>query len=303
MKKILVTGSQGFIGRHLLPLLIEKGYEVHAVSLLNDQSPKNEIVWHQADLLNTSDIEALMQKVKPTHLLHLAWYTEHKKYWTAQENYDWVQASLFLARTFQKYGGIRVVAAGTCAEYDWTKECCDETATPLAPATVYGRCKNEFRRKLEEFSLETHLSWAWGRIFFVYGPGEHPARLVPSVICSLLQGKEVACSSGSQKRDFLYVEDVAGAFVSILESTIEGAVNIGSGEAVSIKDIIGLIAGKVGRPALVKFGLLKVSPDEPSVLIASVKRLKDQVNWSPKFSMNEALDKTIAWWKLTVPKG
>jgi nucleoside-diphosphate-sugar epimerase len=297
MKRVLVTGAEGFIGIHLLPLLIEKGYEVHAVSFPHARPQEDEVYWHQADLLNDRDTEKLLADLKPTHILHLAWYTQHKKYWTAQENYDWVKASEFLARAFQRYGGRRIVAAGTCAEYDWSKGRCYETLTPLTPATVYGRCKNEFRQKLEAFSKETRLSWAWGRIFFVYGPAEHPGRLVPSIICSLLQGKEIACTQGNQQRDFLYVEDVASAFASILESDIEGAVNIGSGEALPVKDIIGQIAAKIGKPSLIRFGALQPPLDEPAVLVASAARLKEELHWSARFSLDEALDKTIEWWK------
>ena len=227
-QKILITGATGFIGRHCLPLFVEKGYEVHAVSFSENDFSYSDVRWHQVDLLNSQETASLVSSVIATHLLHLAWYTEHKKYWTALENHDWVRASFDLVKAFRSYGGQRAVIAGTCAEYDWGQGRCSEDTTPLLPATLYGACRNELRQKIETFSKESGLSSAWVRIFFVYGPAEHPNRLVSSVIASLLEGKLIPCSEGNQKRDFLYVEDVASAFVALLESDFCGAINIGS---------------------------------------------------------------------------
>jgi len=303
MKKILITGGTGFIGRHCLPLFVEKGYEVHVVSFSKNDFSFPGVHWYQVNLLNSEEAESLVSAVGATHLLHLAWYTEHKKYWTALENHDWVRASFDLVKAFRTSGGKRAVIAGTCAEYDWSQGRCNEDITALSPATLYGACRNELRQKIEAFSKETGLSSAWARIFFVYGPAEHPNRLVSSVIASLLKGNPIPCSDGNQKRDFLYVEDVASAFVALMESDFCGAINIGSGVSVSIKDLINTIADKIGRPDLVQLGKLPVNTAEPELLIADVKKIKEKTGWSAGYSLNQGLDKTIQWWRDCLKKG
>jgi len=303
MKKVLVTGANGFIGRHCLPLLTQNGYEVHAIYLDKAKLDFPDVHWHQADILHARETEKLVSFVKATHLLHLAWYTEHKKYWTASENHAWVGASFALVKAFNENGGKRAVIAGTCAEYDWEFQSrLSEDSTPLAPATIYGACRDELRKKIEEFSKESGLSSAWARIFFVYGPGEHPARLVSSVIASLLQGKQVPCSKGEQERDFLFVEDVASAFVSILESDFKGAINIGSGSSVQVKEVINIISNKIGRPDLIQFGRLATPANEPKLLVADASKIRNRLGWKPRYGLNQGMDKTIAWWKEQLKK-
>ena len=119
-----------------------------------------------ADLLAPGLAEALVREVRPTHLLHLAWYAEHHAYWTAPQNLDWVGASLRLVRAFAEQGGTRAVLAGTCAEYDWTQGVCVEGATPIRPRGLYGVAKDAVRRVVEAFAAGAGLSAAWGRIFF-----------------------------------------------------------------------------------------------------------------------------------------
>jgi len=186
--KVLVTGGRGFIGQHCLAQLVAKGYEVHAVSS-RPQFSTPGVQWHQADLLDLTQIGPLVRNLKPSHLIHLAWHTEHGKYWAARENLNWVQASLALMYEFTKSGGQRFVAAGTSAEYDWSYALCSEAKTPCRPATLYGTAKFSTGLLLESWSSQSGLSGAWGRIFFLYGPGEYPSRLVPSVINSLLRGE------------------------------------------------------------------------------------------------------------------
>ena len=205
MKRILVTGARGFIGRHCLPLLVARGYEVHAVSSQRITANASDVYWYQADLLDPSQVLALVTKVRAGHLLHLAWYTVPGKYWTSPKNLRWVQASVSLLQEFVAHGGQRVVMAGSCAEYDWRYGYCSEAVTPLAPRTLYGTCKHSLQLVLSAFAKQTGLSAAWGRIFFLFGPYEHPDRLVAFVIRSLLKGEAARCSHGNQIRDFLYV--------------------------------------------------------------------------------------------------
>lgn len=303
MKKILLTGATGFIGRHCLPLLMTQGYEVHAVYTKVAGENHPGLVWHKTDLLDPRQVYMLMEEVHPAYLFHLAWYAVPGKFWTSPENVRWVQASKLLLQSFVKHGGHRVVMAGTCAEYDWKEGRCSESTTPLTPATLYGSCKNDLREMLDAFSKETGLSNAWGRIFFVYGPGEHRDRLVSSVICSLLRGESIPCSSGQQKRDFLFVEDVASAFVALLGSDVEGAVNIGSGVTVSVREIIEVISKRIGRSSLIRYGELPVSPDDPQLLVADVRRLSEEVCWTGRNTLSQGLDKTIKWWKDNLKEG
>ena len=299
MKKVLLTGATGFVGRNCPAPLASRGYEVHAVSS-SEIAPQSApgVVWHHADLLDREQLVGLVERVRPTHLLHMAWYAAPGKYWTSPENFRWVQASLDLFRAFASVGGVRVVAAGTCAEYEWGgDEICSEHATPLRPATLYGACKHALRVMLEAFAAQENLSAAWGRIFFLYGPHEHPGRLVASVVRSLLRGEPARCSHGRQVRDFLHVADVADAFVALLDSDVRGAVNIASGRPVALKEVVGEIGEKLGRRELIELGAVAAPANEPSVLVGDAKRLSEEVGWTPRRDLHRGLDETIVWWR------
>ncbi|MBD0370382.1 MAG: NAD(P)-dependent oxidoreductase [Pyrinomonadaceae bacterium] len=298
MKRVLVTGGAGFISRHCLPALVSRGYEVHAV--FNSRAPDSfpeEVNWHQSDLLKASEVNALLKKVQPTDLLHLAWFAAPGQYWTATENLAWVQASLELLQQFASEGGERVVMAGTCAEYDWSYGHCTENVTPLLPQTLYGVCKGALQAMLAASAERLGVSAAWGRIFFLYGPHEHPARLVPHVIRGLLRRERVACTEGKQMRDYLYVKDVAAAFVALLSSRVTGAVNIASGQAVEVREIIYRIADELGGRELIELGALPTPPNDPPVLVGDAARLKAEVGWTPAFNLERGLRETISWWR------
>ena len=299
MKRVLVTGANGFIGKHAAAFLEAAGYEVHAVSTAASLSQPETATfkWHQADLLDPAKVSALLWAVKPSHLLHLAWYAIPGKFWSAPENLQWVNASISLMRAFHQEGGQRVVMAGTCAEYDWSYAQCSEASTPCQPATLYGTAKHATRLLLEGWSRQTGMSSAWGRIFFLYGPGEYPARLVPLVIGSILDGKPARCTHGEQIRDFMYVEDVAAAFVALLDSEVEGNVNIASGHPAPLKEIVCAIADQLGRRDLVELGAIPANSGDPAVLIADVSRLRDEVGFVPKYSLQKGIERTIESFK------
>lgn len=306
IRRVLVSGAGGFIGRWSVPALHALGYEVHAVRSRAGLAPCAQFAdahLHVADLLDESCSADLLKTVDPTHLLHFAWIASPGVYWTSEDNYRWLAASRQLLRAFHARGGERAVLAGSCAEYDWSRvSICHERSSPLATEAAakpspYAECKIALQRFLAEYSRDSGLSSAWGRIFFQFGPDEYPGRLVPAVIRNLLANREAACSHGRQIRTYLHVADVGAAFALLLDSRLEGPVNIGSGERLSIAELIYAIAGQIGRADLVRLGALEPSAGEPAVLLPDLDRLHGELGFEPRYSLNEGLADTIAWWR------
>jgi nucleoside-diphosphate-sugar epimerase len=246
-------------------------------------------------LFDGDRVTELIRAIAPTHLLHTAWDVTHNKYWTASANLDWLQASKYLLSAFFAQGGRRAIGVGSCAEYDWTATGFDEYMTPLKPATDYGKSKVALFRAFESHCNQ-NASTAWARLFFPFGPGEQVGRLLPSVITSLLNGRPADCTAGHQVRDFLYVADVGRALAAILDSGIDGPINIGTGHGIYLRDLIMATAEQVGRPDLVRLGALPMRDGDPPFLVAETRRLRHEVGFVPTTSLREAIGLTISYW-------
>ena len=297
MKRVLVTGATGCVGRHAVPSLVSNGWDVHAIASRQAPIPLAGVTWHRADLLNAVEMAAAVRHASAGHLLHLAWYIAPGKWAAAPENFAWVEASLALVRAFRDAGGARIVGAGSCLEYDWNYGYCCEARTPCAPHTVYGTCKHALQMLTSAFAAGGDLTSAWGRIFFLYGPHEHPDRLVTSVIRSLLAGEPARCSHGRQIRDYLFAGDVADAFVALLESDVTGPINIASGQAVALKDIVTRIGHLMGRPDLIRLGAIPAAATDTPLVVADTTRLSGALGWKPRRDLEDGLTKTIEWWR------
>jgi nucleoside-diphosphate-sugar epimerase len=287
--RILVTGGTGFVGKHALEAL--GGMDLHATHIEEKPPPIDGVIWHRADLLR--DPADVMRRVQPTHVLHLAWYTVHGKFWTSEENLRWVSATIELMRAFR---GERFVGAGTCAEYAWEgAEPLNERTTPLAPKTLYGVSKDCVRRMLEAHAAARSMSWSWGRLFFLYGPEEHPDRFVASVLGALVRGETARCTHGTQVRDFMHAQDAGRAFAALLLSNVEGPVNIATGVAVTLRQIAERARALVGKGD-VAFGAIPARADDPPFVVADASRLKQEVGFAPR-TLDEGLRDILAQWR------
>jgi nucleoside-diphosphate-sugar epimerase len=212
------------------------------------------------------------------------------------ENFKWVPASFELVRAFADAGGRRVAVCGTCYEYDWAHGYCTEELTPTVPDTVYGMCKHALHELLRALASTRELSAAWPRVFFLYGPHEHPKRLVSSVILSLLRGEPARTSHGRQVRDYMHVQDVADGLVAVLDSDYTGAINVSSGQASTLREIVLTTGQLMGRPELIELGALPArANDVPLVVGANVHALA--LGWEPQYDLETGLAQTIEWWK------
>jgi nucleoside-diphosphate-sugar epimerase len=296
--RVLITGASGFIGPHAVRALIGRGYDVHATGY--GPAPADipdPATYHDADLLRPGAPTALINAIQPTHILHMAWYAVHGKFWTAPENLDWVRASLELYRAFAARGGQHFVASGTCAEYDWSHTELIENHTPTHPATLYGRAKDALRTMIEDSADSLGVSWAWGRVFFLYGPNEAPNRLVPHIIRTLLDGKPAELSHGQQQRDFMHSADVGRALAALLDSDVTGPVNIASGRTLPIANVAELIGSAIGTPELIKLGVRPAPEGDPPRLAADATRLLSEVGYQPVFDLETGLADAIGWWR------
>ena len=134
-------------------------------------------------------------------------------------------------------------------------------------------------------------------MFFLYGPREQPGRLVPAVIRSLLAGDHVATSTGAQVRDFMHVEDAAGALAAVLQSDLVGAVNIASGRGAPVAEVLDIIGELTGAGELIERGARPAGEREPARIVAKVERLVHEVGFEPEISLRNGLAATIEWWR------
>lgn len=279
--RIVVTGASGYIGRHVVPLLRAQGHDVVGVG-------------READLLDPAAPAALVARTGPEAVLHLAWEATPGVYWQSPDNPRWASATIALAGAASAAGARRFVGVGSCAEYDWSQPSLDESVAAEAPATPYGRAKLDAGRQVRALA-GPGFSVAWARIFFLFGNDEHPSRLVPTVTRALLAGREAACTHGRQQRDFLHVEDVAGALVALLTSTVSGVVNVASGTARPVREVIAGIAARTGRGDLVRYGAVPMH--EPDRLETRARRLQDEVGWRPALTFEQSLDRAVDYWR------
>jgi len=297
MEKVVVTGASGFIGKHTLPYLKKLNFDIHAITSSEKvDNLDKDITWHSLDIFDLKKVSEFCKEVSAPNLLHMAWYGGDKDRMTSSTNVKWVEASLHLIRQFAENNGKRIVMAGSCTEYDWKYGYCNEKITPENPQSLYGQCKSSVNRIVAEYAEKNDLSYANGRIFFVYGPHEQEQRLVAYAIRSLLKKQIANLSHGNQMRDYMHVDDVADALVQLLVSDVKGAVNIGSGRAVKLREIVDLIGEKLDGQELLEYGPVESKFDSP-VVLADITKLRGELGWTPKFDLESGIADTINWWK------
>lgn len=287
--KVLLTGSSGFLGRYVLNALQQQQAEVVAIGRCH---PGVLVDFFQVDLLSVADFVPLLEQIKPTHLLHLAWYAEHGKFWVSPLNLRWMEATVRLIEGFCAIGGRRVVVAGTCAEYDWTYGYCREDYTPLNPATVYGAAKDAVRRLGKAICEQHHVSYAWGRVFFPFGTGEASVRLIPSLINVFRDQQAAFGVNANIYRDFLHASDVAEGFITLLRNNTDGVFNISSGQPVQLALLVQEIARIMDVDPLPVLELTKTHSDELPFLVGENIKLR-ALGWQPRLSLAQGLERSI----------
>ncbi|MBN3137858.1 NAD(P)-dependent oxidoreductase [Pectobacterium punjabense] len=258
MKRILITGATGFVGKHILNALEKEEVSVRVISrsgengLLSTHSNVDEVIVTH-DLFNESETWWCEVAKGIDIVIHVAWYVEPGKYLSAMENIDCLKGTLVMARGCAQAGIKRFIGIGTCFEYD-ASFCMLSTETPLKPNTLYSDSKAAVFFALSNLLPIFKVEFAWCRLFYLFGEGENEHRFVPYLRKQLLKGEKALLSSGNQIRDFLDVTIAASKIIDTALGSKTGAVNICSGIPLTIKQLAEKIADEYNGRKLLNFG-------------------------------------------------
>lgn len=268
---VILTGANGFVGRQILRKLLSAGCQVRVIA--RDPAPFASLIADgQLEVTVTADLFAespkrLEEFVSGAEtLIHAAWYAEPGKYLTSPLNLVCLTGSLNLAVAFAHAGGKRFVGLGTVAEYSTTGGLM-AADTPLDPTSLYAACKASTYFVLRNYLAQQAVSFAWCRLFYLYGEGEDPRRLVPYIRGQLETGNEALLSTGTQVRDFLDVNEAAALIFRVAFDQIEGAVNICSGQPATVRELAERIADEYGRRDLLRFGARPENLFDPPLVV------------------------------------
>jgi dTDP-6-deoxy-L-talose 4-dehydrogenase (NAD+) len=258
MKNILITGAAGFVGRKVLNSLSVKDVSLSLVvresqSLEFINLPNIANIFVTKDLF-LEDMDWWSQKCAGIDtIIHAAWYAEPGQYLQSTKNFDCLIGSLNLVKGAISAGVRRFIGVGTCFEYDLSAAVLSIDSS-LKPSTPYADSKLALFIALSHMLHEYDVEFAWCRLFYLYGDGENPRRLVPYLRSKLAKGEYAELTSGNQIRDFMNVTDVGRIISDVALGGSKGAINVCSGVPITVKQLALKIADEYGRRDLLKFG-------------------------------------------------
>jgi len=293
--KILITGGTGFIGSALVRRLVAEGYdEVYILdkdisNIFRIESVKDKINLIEGDILNPKSYIDKIINIKPDVVYHLAWYAEPGKYLTSIENLGHLKYGIDFIKFLFELEVNKIIVTGTCFEYDTSYGYLSES-TPEKPEHLYSACKLALKNVAEQLSYIYEIPLIWARIFYLYGPYEHPNRLIPYIVNSLINDKKVELRShGLQIRDYLHVDDVAQGLIYLLKEEKTYTYNIGSGNPVRVRDLVNQIGEILGKKELISFAPDTTPLNEPMFICADNTKLK-KLGFRPENDLKSYLE-------------
>lgn len=307
-RRVLILGGTGFIGRRVARLLTEAGADLHLVArnpasaarLWDRLGVRGETV--EADLARAGAGEEVVRSVRPSITFNLAGYgvdpREQDESMADRLNHGLVVELVRAGEALQdaNWSGQHLVHAGSAAEYGAAGGRLGEDTLP-APSGMYGKSKLAGTETIARAARLGELRAVSARLFTVYGPGERAGRLFPSLLEAARTGTELPLTTGTQRRDFTYVDDVAGGLLrlGVLPTASIGTVNLASGTLESVRGFAERAAAVLAIPAeRLRFGALPGRPDEMLHDAVTVERLRELTGWLPETSIEEGVLRTLA---------
>lgn len=296
--KILVTGGSGFIGKPVIRILLEKGHSIMALSrsaeVNNTVNASERLQWINTSLeLDETNLQ-LIKDFEPEAIIHLAWEKiPDFSFETSLHNLE--NQVTFFKHICQLSSVKKIIVAGSCFEYNQSFGECLETDTCIS-TNYFTWAKNAVRDFLQVECLQKQINLVWTRIFYVYGPGQRSASLIPVIIKQLQENKIPDLRKPANANDFVYVDDVAEGFGQLLEKEIpSGVYNLGSGRSTPVIDVLRMIDKQINRSDTVA-GQVVTNAHHPVKEMdawANMQKTHTVLNWQPSVTMEEGIKKMI----------
>ena len=292
--KILLTGPTGFIGSAFTRQALDRGHDVAGLIIPSEAVPaglanKQNLIWLRGTLDQAPWPE--IAAFQPDACVHTAWITTPGIYLESPENERFRDTSLEFLRKLTDLGLGHIIGLGTCIEYQITERPLAEDATPIAPTTTYARCKNELRIALESDAKQRSFRFCWGRVFYPYGPGEHPSRLCSAIAQRLFRGEKITLKTPQSTKDYIYIDDLAAALLAVVEKRFEGTINLGTGAGTAVRTIAQILGRLTGRAELIEEAA-QPEPDPFPFVVADTARIRS-LGWQPDITIEEGLSRLL----------
>ena len=309
MKKILITGADGFIGSHLTETLSAKGYKVKALSQYNSfnnwgwleqLSCKNDIEVLSGDIRDSNYCKTITKDVDT--IFHLAALIAIPFSYVAPDSYieTNIKGTLNICQAAKENGISRLIHTSTSEVYGTAQYVPIDEKHPLQPQSPYSATKIAADAMAMSFYNSFDLPVTIARPFNTYGPRQSARAVIPTIITQIASGKkEIKLGDPSPTRDFNYVEDCCRGFIMLAESkkTIGETVNIGSNTEISIGDTFNLIKELMSSDVTLINDEQRKRPKKSEVfrLCCDNKKIKELVSYKPEVDIRNGLKKTINW--------
>ncbi len=311
MKKVLVTGADGFIGSHLTEELVKKGYSVKAFSYYNsfnrwgwlDSLPKSIMENVEVFCGDIRDPNGVAEAVQGTDMIfHLAALIAIPFSYHSPDSYvdTNIKGTLNVLQAARRFESSRVMITSTSEVYGTAQYVPIDEKHPFQGQSPYSATKIGADRLAESFYRSFNLPVAIVRPFNTYGPRQSARAVIPTIITQLLAGKtEIKLGSLTPTRDFNYVKDTVNGFIAIAESekTTGEEINIASMQEISIGDLASEIIAQINPKATIICEEERLRPEKSEVnrLLGDNTKIRTLTQWKPEYTLSHGLEQTIAW--------
>lgn len=318
MKKVLVTGADGFIGSHLTELLVKSGYHVKAFAYYNsfgtygwidtlDQEIQNEIEIFYGDVRDPNGVRKAAKDVEG--IFHLAALIAIPFSYSSPDSYvdTNIKGTLNVLQAARESDISKILITSTSEVYGTAQYVPIDEKHPHQGQSPYSATKIGADRLAESFYRSFNMPISIVRPFNTYGPRQSARAVIPTIIGQLLSGKQkIKLGALNPTRDFNYVIDTVNGFKAIYESpnTIGEEINIATMKEISIGDLANEIIKQINPSAKILCDEERLRPRESEVdrLLGSNEKIKRLTNWKPQYTLEQGINETITWMKDNLSK-